>query len=320
MFLNPEVSLQVIADSVMKLSDFFIDHPDQQTPWSEKYCQIAYRYYYLPLNYIRNIGVIERGQKVQFFKNLNTTIDWGAGPGTASLALSQQLNLQSQILIEKEKMALDLFQDLNSHLTKPEKTTRLSLENLKINPDKSLLVFSYSITEMKQLPTGWKNFEALMILEPATQQDGRRLMNFRTELVENGYTIWAPCTHHHNCPLLTHSKVDWCHDRFHVKAPEWFLKLESLLPLKNKTVTTSYILARKSKDLVLPPNPARLVGDSMEEKGKTRQLICKGTEREFLTWMHKNIEPETLPRGELVTLHDEIELKSNEIRLKKHLK
>jgi hypothetical protein len=35
--------------------------------------------------------------------------------------------------------------------------------------------------------------------------------------------------------------------------------------------------------------------------------------------MHKSIEPQILPRGELVTLPDDIEVKSNELRLKSPL-
>ena len=155
-----------------------------------------------------------------------------------------------------------------------------------------------------------------MILEPSTSQDGRKLLETRRLLLEKGYSIWAPCTHQLNCPLLTHSKNDWCHDRVHVSSPDWFLELESHLPMKNKTVTTSYLLARKRKAPEFLQKKARLTGDTLEEKGKTRQLICRNEQREFLTWMHKNIEPQTLARGELIDLPQDFEVKSNELRLK----
>jgi hypothetical protein len=144
-------------------------------------------------------------------------------------------------------------------------------------------------------------------------------MELRTKLINAGYFMWAPCTHQLACPLLTLSKNDWCHDRALVEAPSWFSQVEQNLPMKNKTVTMSYLLARKTP----PPDSiqtyGRLVGDSMEEKGKTRQLFCRGPEREFLTWMHKSIEPQTLPRGELVFQPSDAEKKSNEIRLKSNV-
>jgi len=316
MFIEPKIPIKTLSDYVLELSDFFIDNPDEQTPWEKVFCQQAYRHYYLPLNAIRNHGVIQRGLQVNFFKGLTHTVDWGAGPGTASLALAQIPEIQEQHLIEKSITAKKTFEDLQTHLKRPAVTTDLNLKNKNIPYHKSLLVFSYSLTEMKSLPDGWNEFEAIMILEPSTQQDGRRLNEFRKQLIDQGYFIWAPCIHQNACPLIQHSKTDWCHDRFHVKAPDWFLKLEQYLPFKNRTVTTSYLLARRTKPTKDLSQSTRLVGDSMNEKGKTRQLICRGEQREFLTWMHKTVEAQTLPRGELIKIPADAEPKSNEIRVK----
>ena len=192
---------------------------------------------------------------------------------------------------------------------------KLSLKNLSIDPKKSLLIFSYSLTEMKSLPDGYDQFESIMILEPSTQDDGRKLLQTREKLIAQGYHVWAPCVHQQSCPLQNQSKTDWCHDRFHVKAPDWFLKMEPFLPFRNRTITTSYLLAKKTPPPAEIKNFARITGDSLDEKGKTRQLVCRNTDREFLTWMHKSITVQTIPRGELVTLPTELEKKSNELRL-----
>lgn len=321
MFLEPTQNLKVLAEHILKLSDFFIDRPQDQTPWTENYCKLAYRHYYLPLNYLRNELVIKRGEHVGFFNGLETTIDWGSGPGTASLALATNKNLKikNQFLIEKSNAALLAFKDLLPQLKNPHTTTELNLKKINCDSKKTLLTLSYSLTEMTALPEGWNQFEALMILEPATKQDGRKLLELRNKLISEGYTIWAPCTHQQSCPLLGQSKSDWCHDRVHVKAPKWFLQLEHYLPFKNNTITTSYLLARRTKPTFDFTNALRLTGDSMNEKGKTRQLACRGPEREFLTWMHKEVKEQTLPRGDLITLHNDVELKSNEIRLKKQI-
>jgi len=320
MFIDPKSNLKALAEDILRLSDFFIDRPQDQTPWTEKYCQNAYRHYFLPLNYLRNELVIRRGQEVGFFSGLQASIDWGAGPGTASLALAQQLQsqLKAQVLIEKSSLALKTFQDLHQHLKNPTTTSLLNLNKLpeRIDHNRSILVFSYSLTEMLELPDGWNQFEALMILEPSTQQDGRKLLQLRNLLQQKGYVIWAPCTHQQSCPLLEKSKHDWCHDRVHVQAPKWFMDLEKHLPVKNKTITTSYLLARRTAPDFDFTNKARLTGDSLEEKGKTRQLVCRGTEREFLSWMHKSVEPQTLARGELIDMPKSFEIKSNEIRVK----
>lgn len=319
MFIQPQISIKKLSEYILKLSDYFIQNPLGQTPWDKEFCQYAYRHYYFPLNYLRNQLVIQRGKQVDFFKNIDSCLDWGSGPGTASLALHNELHFSQQYVIEKSQIALDRFQDIYSQIENIQTSTHLKLGTAKTNPHKTVLVFSYSLTEMNQLPEGWDQFEALMILEPSTRDDGRRLLDLREKLISRGYFIWAPCLHQNKCPLQIHSKNDWCHDRVHVSAPDWFKQLEQYLPFKNNTITTSYLLARKTQPHLNTENKIRLVGDSMNEKGKTRQLICRSEDREFLTWMHKEIEPQELPRGEIINLGSDFYLKSNEIRLTKKI-
>ena len=321
MFLTePQDKLSRIAESIIRLSDYYIAQPDGGTPWNEKFCQLAYIHYYLPLNQVRVSHVLKRGLEVNFFNGLTSFVDWGCGPGTASLAIAENAELTAQIteqlLYDISATALKNFRNLHKSLKNPQYTNDYDLNRHK-NHKNSCLVLSYSLTEFQKLPSGWNLFEAIMILEPSTSQDGRRLMTLRQELQHAGFTIWAPCTHQLNCPLLTHSKADWCHDRVKVEAPEWFDDLQQLLPMKNNTITTSYILARKTKPSENLQTKARLTGDSLPENGKTRQLICRGENREFLTWMHKMISPQTIPRGDLIDLNFEFEVKSNELRLTK---
>lgn len=316
---KPILSLRQIAESILKLSDFYIQYPSATTPWDEEFCQIAYRYYFLPLNYLRNRRVVEKGFEVGFFADIHSFTDWGCGPGTASLAFASfeplKAQIRKQILIDQSQLALNHFQDLQSSLIDPERTTDPNIRKHAANPSQSLLVCSYSLTEVNEPPNGWQNFEALMFLEPSTSDDGRQLLELRQKLIDQGYSIWGPCTHQLKCPLLNESKTDWCHDRITVDAPDWFLELEQLLPMRNRTVTTSYILARKQKTPEYTHQIGRLTGDSREEKGKTRQMFCRGENREFLTWMHKKINPQIFPRGELIELPENFELKANELRV-----
>ena len=102
-------------------------------------------------------------------------------------------------------------------------------------------------------------------------------------LLENDYHIWAPCTHSDKCPLLEESDRDWCHDRFPPFLPSWWKNLEAGLPMKNQSITVSYLLARK-KPLPSETKFVRVTGDPLHEKTKMRQLICRGPHREFISW------------------------------------
>lgn len=376
-----------LAKNVLQLSDYFINHPDEQTPWSKPFAQIAYLCYYLPLNTARLEKVIHEAAQRHFFEGLSHVIDFGAGLATASMAISNSslnssaieisttdsstfdgstfdgaplnnLNRNDSIQIKPNLTASNLnepkFDDSSHKITKlneslcdkskkisytlvekslePQKLIQNFFKSFQaqnpdwlrsfnpaqfahsgINPKSTMALFSYSLTELQELPSWALDCEALFILEPSTQQDGRRLMQLREELLKKGFHVWAPCTHKENCPLLHQSKHDWCHDRVHFSAPTWFEKMEDHLPMKNKTLTMSYLLLRKTRPEI--PKAARVVGDTLKEKGKNRQLICRGPEREFLAWMHKSGISQEIPRGALIEIPQSFQKVSNELRV-----
>ena len=303
-----------ISESILRLSDFYIQEPTSPTPWKESWAQIAYLSYYLPLNFLRARAVVDEGQRLGFFNDLRNLIDFGSGLGSGSLSLTK---IASHLYIERSKVAQELHAKLlvdsgHHRAWQTEAPAQLTGQTLSI--------FSYSLTELHKLPRWALESEALMIIEPATRDDGRKLLDLRSELTNAGFHIWAPCTHQGNCPLLTQSKTDWCHDRIHFQQPAWFQKIEQHLPMKNSTLTTSYLLARRKLPVSLIDS-ARTVGDQVKEKGKVRQLVCRGPEREFLTWMERDWgkSPPRVPRGivmDLSTENPRAEKKANELRLK----
>lgn len=302
-----------LAEAVKKLSDFFIQQPEGATPWKESWAQVAYLVYFLPLNHARVQAVVTEAARQNFFQNLEELVDFGAGFGTASLAL--RAHFQKFTLVERAKDICSRFDFLDS--SKSQWFDKIpGLET----PQKTLGVFSYSLTELEDIPLWAKKLEALMILEPSTQQDGRKLLELRKKLQSEGYNIWGPCTHQGSCPLLTQSKTDWCHDRIHFEMPGWFASLEQHLPMKNRTLTTSYLLARRSPAPALEAHSARTVGDLLPEKGKDRQMICRGEEREFLAWMHKKGLRQEIPRGVVIQIPEDAQKVSNELRLQSPVK
>ncbi len=296
-----------IAASVLKLSDFFIASKSDSTPWLEPWCQMAYLSYYMVLNEIRCRAVLHEAQRRPFLNGVEQVIDFGAGLGAATYSLAKVLPDSTQYVhIEKSAWA----QSMHQEIFKQGRWTDLPTVPAK----NSLGVFSFSLNEQETWPQWIQQFDHLMIIEPATSQQGRVLLQNRQNLLSQGFSAWAPCVHQQACPLLEKSKNDWCHDRVFFDQPEWFKAIEELLPIKNQTLTFSYLLMSKRPAPALP-GLARITGDLLDEKGKSRQLICRNTDREYLTWMHKNSTPQRIPRGVLVGWPTEHEAKSNEIRV-----
>ncbi len=306
-----------IAESIKTLSDYYIDNPHSATPWEEAFTQIAYSSYYLPLNFIRSLSLYREINRLDFAKNTHHLLDFGSGTGAGSLPFitNNEISINSLTCIETSEKAIGLHKSVVKNI-EINSSWHHCWDNNLISPEKkSLGLFSYSLTELNEMPPWIEQLDHLVFIEPSTRADGRRLMEWRAYLQNKGFYIWGPCTHQNPCPLLEQSKKDWCHHRIHWQQPPWFQNIEKQLTIKNKTLTYSYLLASREAPKPFPRNTARTTGDSLKEKGKIRQLICRGPQREFLTWLKKNNNAQEIPRGTLVKLPDELDIKANELRV-----
>ena len=77
---------KAIADAILQVSDRYQDK-DSTTDWTKPARQVAYISYYLPLNYIRLLKVIDEAKSLGFFNPIQDLIDYGCGPGTGTKAL-----------------------------------------------------------------------------------------------------------------------------------------------------------------------------------------------------------------------------------------
>lgn len=310
-----------LAQCVKRLSDHYIQNPKAKTPWNEKWARVAYAAYYLPLNYVRVLRVAEKCQERNFFEGIEHLVDFGAGLATATASLQSYLpNLSRRILIESSSHPAAMIENRWAELETSGAKLRWEknhTENMINFPEKSLAVFSYSLTELEQIPEWALPVEALLIIEPATQEDGRRVLGWRNELLAQGFRAYAPCTHQNGCPLLLESNSDWCHDRVHVQMPKWFEKMEEFLPIKNKTLTVTYLAVRKKEPTPVAAGMGRLTGDLLKENGKDRQLICLDSKRQYLSWMHRHGKHREHKRGDFYTVESDYEVRSNELRVPK---
>lgn len=356
-------SAKKTADSILQLSDFYIKNPDGKTPWEDKNTILAYLFYYLPLNFLRSLAVF---QQLNFLDLLNSDVlarlsekapieidELGSGFGSCSLAFFLEnpnaIKYISRVTYFEvsdvpsrwhQNLFNEVFKDrpelIELHGKKAAFAKKFpgekSERNTTANPIK-ILMASYALTEMPNHEKLIKNYDLIIILEPSTSTDGRKLMQLRQSLIDQGQIMLAPCLHQKACPLLSQSPKDWCHDRIHWKMPMWFLELEKHLPMKNQTLTFSYLVSAKAglfeslNQGDTATNPAHLesprwirtVGDTLMEKGKNRQLICYDQERRFFAWMHKDFEKGSLaaiPRGSIVPFPSDFQIKSNEVRVK----
>lgn len=298
---------------VLKLSDYFNKRLGA-TPWKQSGMPEAYMAYFFPLNYLRLQYVLGEAGRLQF--PMRSILDIGSGPGVAHAAL---LDLGYQGEYQASEPA-EAARSLHSDWCKAQGEQRnIFVETGKLSAEMvrgKTLLLSYVVNELDAFPEAWFEAESLIILEPSTRDQGRKLMELRSQLIEQGFSIWAPCTHQHLCPLLTESKNDWCHQRIHTERPEYLQKLEAKMQIRNDTLTFSYLLASRRLAPAYSERTGRIIGDTLYENGKTRQAFCRGPKREFLTWMGKPAKKmDPWPRGLIFELPEDVVEKSNELRL-----
>ncbi len=318
----------VWAKSVQMLSDHYVNRPDAISPWEHDWAREALLSYFHPLNQSRAARVAAKGYELGFFHGLQHAIDLGCGSAAAALGFLETHRFDSIELVDHSHAITKIAEAVvkGSNLSPP--VVRVSHQSLEVFESRklapgTLLILSYVLTEahssatLEKLLRRLPDLEAIAILEPSTSQDARRLQALRPILKKHGFNLWAPCTHEGECPLLKDSDRDWCHDRLIPSVPSWWSELEAGLPMKNKTVTVSYLLARKTARSARQTGaPAetrgevRVIGDRLDEKTKVRQMICRGENREFLSWFPSRLkgaaESFSLERGDMFLSHESL--------------
>ncbi len=158
---------------------------------------------------------------------IDSILDLGAGPGTASLAALRYFGASHMTMVEQTlpllQSAAAVFRQIFPNTTCVDVSGSLC-ETLF--PAADLVLLSYVLTEMpesKALSVYEVSLKAttkfnLMIL-PGTPAAFRLLLKLRALAINKGYTVMAPCPHAKVCPLSVKMAVssdgvdEWCHFR-----------------------------------------------------------------------------------------------------------
>ena len=300
----------------MELSEHYNSRVISPNIWTSSQRTAAYLVYFFPLNYLRITRAMLLAKQVGFWREPRHWIELGSGNGAAFLAFLDNISIDLTgadfIELSKEANLLmyEFLKQLNAFDLKKCTWHNQPLP-LKVS-QQSLFISSYAINELSQFPLWAGTCKDHFIIEPSLQETTRQLMNWRQKMLESHHYAWAPCTHQEYCPLIKHSKKDWCFDRFFIDPPEWFLEIEKFLPMKNTSLTYSYLALYKEPPLK-KEKWGRIIGDTLKEKGKHRQAFCRSSEREFLSWLKKEGQPPQLPRGHLLYLNSVMK-KGSELR------
>lgn len=119
---------------------------------------------------------------------------------------------------------------------------------------------------------------ALVVIEPGSRAESRALHVARSILLAEGATVFAPCLHAAECPMLRDAR-DWCHeDLADVALPPWLQGVAKAAGLRWEGLTWSYLVLRRDGRTLRGAMPAaapmRMVSLPTVTKGKTEAWWC----------------------------------------------
>lgn len=176
---------------------------------------IAYAISRMPATFGAVSSAIENVNKI-YNLDIKKIADFGAGTGTASIAVNEMENVEKINCFEREdamiKVGKQIFKEYNDLELKTEwKKFDITKQNIEDKFD--LVIASYMINEVKEenfeevINKMWNSTEkVLIIIEPGTVQGYRNIMKAKEILINNEAKIIAPCMSE-KCKL---SKEDWC--------------------------------------------------------------------------------------------------------------
>ncbi len=320
-----------LSKGILEASEYFIKHKGL-SPWNQPQFQASYIAHFLPMNIFRWLHLLQRLEDLKL-DNLHANLfgsvmDFGAGPITFRLAyaLKYPEKAMNYGAIELNDPAIALGEALLKSIAKSLNGPTTSYATVKFkNCDAnkaSTLILSYSLNELTIVPEEFWHFKNILILEPSQQETARQLLHFRQNAISKHFRTLAPCFHSDSCPMLLHSKKDWCFDRTTIEIPEIAKNLYKGLPFETRHLTFSYLLL--SRDEIASVNPpethktlyGRSVGDWQHEKGKRKIMFCRSSNREFISCLKKSSSNPEFKRGDQVNADLEFTMKGQELRLK----
>jgi len=211
---------------------------------------------------------------------IETLVDLGAGPGTASWAFREHFpGLKEIISVELDAELIKIGKELTKNTWIHADVTEYAI------PDCDAVVFSYSIGELSSekvpplIERAWESARKfLLVVEPGTPAGFERIRTIREQLIALGGHPIAPCPHANTCPM---TGGDWCHFAARVERSSLHRRVKSGT-LGYEDEKFSYVAFAKEQ---IPLPPSRILSPPAKHSGHVRLKLCtpEGLKEEIIS-------------------------------------
>jgi len=267
----------------------------------------AYSLYYTTTNFLKVIVPLRELSALNFFDPNSTVNILDLGTGTGAAVWGALSYLDSIGATNSKIMLTDTHQEnlreaeiFSHHFLKQFSTIKTGLaydkfdlrkpheisEKIKNAGPYHLLTMMNVLNELDEskdelllnsLMSLLDDDGAILMIEPATRDQSRRLLRFRDMAVKNKATVYSPCTRQSNCPALT-KEDDWCHTENAWVRPPFIKAIDDITGTLRLSLKYSYLILRKDGITLrsaLSQKPLyRAVSERFDEKGRGRAILC----------------------------------------------
>ena len=228
--LSYKINKNEIAKNFRNISDRYIGEKRGESLLNQDNEAIAYAIARMPATYsATSVACMHTFEILNIIneEKYKTLIDVGAGTGAATLAISEHLDLENILCLEREEAMMSLGKVLlaesENPIVKNIKWEKFDINEYQFNDNQSsneekknadIVITSYMLNEFDEnkvlevVDKLWiMTNKVLIIVEPGTPKDYKRIMKIKEYLVDKGGSIIAPCTTSGKCEL---PENDWC--------------------------------------------------------------------------------------------------------------
>lgn len=213
---------RALKASARRLSDNYRARKTTRATILDESDALAYALTRMPATYAAMIAALGRLREEQPDLAFGRLLDAGCGLGAGAYAAAAVWPGLAEItLLDRSRAFLAFAKALamESDVAAMQRARMVEADLLRLpraeDAPYDLVVVGYALTEIDDdalpalIDALWSQTgRALVIVEPGTPRDYRRLMDARARLIAQGAAVLAPCPHAAPCPM---PEDDWCH-------------------------------------------------------------------------------------------------------------
>ncbi|MCM8524893.1 MAG: small ribosomal subunit Rsm22 family protein, partial [Lentisphaeraceae bacterium] len=260
--------------------------------WNEQDVARSYALYYMTIN-IPKLWMVLNNSNSWLGKPINeveTVTEFGCGPGTFLWSYLfyllknnppalQKLRKVTAVDISPEHLATaeKLFQNLKKKKEFRHIEAEFILKDWRdciMDSTADLAIFGNSLIESGVDSTFLKSeqFKNLLIIEPGTLEQFKRLRLLKNELETNKWSVFFPCPNNGACPM---EESNWCHFSINRFILPFIQKISSAAGRKNhKHNFSAFLISKHNSDYT--SDHWRVLSANRKVKRTSIRYICNG--------------------------------------------